>query len=795
MSKKFLLIILTLILIFSISACEKETAGTNTPADSEETASAEMTIVEEAGMKNVFSETSTNLNFEVSFNREYTKYFDKMFIMDGRIYTAGDRVKKDPDINITTNLSMRSGDMESFFHEYCHLLSFDENGENMEIRKITQVNPDPMCDIRFMWYDSEYNQITIEDYNLTYTLHKRTFDDEIIFSMPLDDIFKEVSIRSMVIGEDDNIYISNNYQLLIISKDGEILKNITTRNFWESGGGYIYTVASAHGKKPIFTMYAYDGANVVYNYYDWETDDFIPIEMPLVDDPDNFGLVTKYGIIMYGEGYDYYYYNDAGIYGYDIAGNTLTKVMDWMNSDITANETNGILPISPERMARVYTEGGAYNRLYSILTRVPDDEIPEKTYLSIGYIAPKPPEYLTRAVSNFNANNDFFRITLTNYYNADSEADPAVRLNAAIAGGNAPDILFGNDYLPLLSYSNKDMLVDMNEFLNEYDGLRENLLPFVTKAAIRNKLTYMPTGFNVDTLIGKTANVGDKVNWTFTDMLEIYKSGKIITHDLSKNFLYTYSLDKIIADCVDYTAASCDFNKQGFKDFIELMKLLPDDYDVTQEYGPNYMQIHNDRYEAHRKDEILLASVFVFSLPEYVDPIVYNFRDAPTTAIGYPTISGDMRGDYVNTCGFSILNSSENIDVAWQFIMYCLSDHFAGFTLSNLYNVSTSSGIDTCNGKYFGLMTARVYDDFNNVGKDSNAFVDGVDGINITYSEWYDRFNDYIKYVENYVPKDNDIRKIIIDELSAYYGADKNIDDVIKVIQSRVSVYLSEMWG
>jgi|GEM_PF-1384667 hypothetical protein len=788
MVKRLCMLVLVM-LLFTLSSC-KNTKTDTSSENNDETTNTALTVIEEAGMKNVFAETPTNLNFQVSFLRDYTRYYDKMFIMDGRVYVAGDRVKKDPDINVTTNLSLRPTDNEALFHVHSRLLSFDFNGENMEIREVTQVNPDILADIRFMWYDSEYNQITIEDYNLGYTLHKRTFDDEIIFSIPLDDMFGEEIIRSMVIGEDDNIYISNNYKLLIISKDGEILKFIESAGSWVVDNFYIFSVGSAHGKKPIFTMY--DGINAVYRYYDWETDSFIPIEMQLIDDPSNFSITTNYGVIMYGEGYDYYYLNNVGIYGYDIATATLTKVLDWMNSDITAKETHGIIPVSAEKMARVYIEGGGFERMYSILNRVPDDEIPEKTYLSIGYIDPKTPEYLIRAVSNFNANNDFFRITMTNYYNADT---PDLRLNAAIAGGNAPDLLFINDYMPLLSYSNKDMLVDLNEFLIEYEGLRDNLLPFVKKAAIRNKLTYMPTGFTVNTLFGKTANIGDKGTWTFGDMLEMYKSGKTITHDLSKDFLYTYALDKIIADCVDYSTASCDFDKQGFKDFIELMKLLPDSYDITQDYGENYMQILNERYEAHRKDEILLISNNVFSLPEYLDPLINNFRDAEVTAIGYPTINGDVRGDYVNTCGFSVLNSSENIDVAWQFIMYCLSDHFAGFTLSNGYNVSTSSAIDTCNGKYYGLMTTRFYDDFTNVGKDSAAFVNGVDGINITYNEWFDEFNDYIKYVENYVPKDNDIRNIITDELSDYYTANKNIDDVIKVIESRISVYLSEIWG
>ena len=777
MAKK-LLILLTLLLL--ISGCKNAAEKVDTPLsdNNKETTLTEMAIFEESGMKNVFASVVTNLEFKLKFMHYGAYYFNKMFYLDGRIYIASDRFKEGNE-----RKEYRENESGGGYHMNCNLLSFDTNGENMELREITQVNPDPLSDVIFMWYDSEFNQITIEDYKFEYTLHKRTFDDELIFSLSLKDVFGDFVIHSMVIGEDDNIYIAGYNILMIVSKDGEILKTITSEN------SAIYEVSSAHGKKPIFMKAQQNG--LVYEYFDMETETFIPIEMPVANGMYNY--VENH--IYYGEGYDYYTYTGIGIYGYDIATNTLTKVLDWMNSDITLSESFSFLPITPEKMARIYMDGSGYNMLYSIMNHVPDEEIPDKTYLSIGYIYPYNDRYLSRAVSGFNANNDFYRITLTNYYNVNSEVDPTVRLNTAIAAGNGPDILFMNDYLSALSYSNKDMLVDLTDYLNEYESLSESMLPFVKNAEIKGKLTYFPTGFIVNTLIGKTANIGDKGTWTFGDMLEMYKSGKTITHDLSKNTLNTYTLDKIIADCVDYSTASCDFNKQGFKDFIELMKLLPDSYDNSQDYGTNREQILNERYEAHRKDEILLASAYVLALTDYINPIINNFRDAEVTAIGYPTINGDVRGDYVNTCGFSVLNSSENIDVAWQFIMYCLSDHFTNFTLENGYNVSTTNAIDRCNSKYYGLMTSRFYDDFNHIGKDYDAFVDGVDGIHITYNEWFDYFNDYIKYVENYVPKDNDIRNIITDELSDYYTANKNIDDVIKVIESRISVYLSEIWG
>ena len=779
MMRKLLILTLTILLI--LSGCDKKDT-----ALSDETTQ-DMTVIEEAGMKNVFRATENNMQFKYVFLNVYDKYFDRIFYMDGKVYLAAGTSKRNL-MDDFANHSQREDDYENFIHTGCVLLSFDSDGVNEETIEITQVNPSLFADIRFMRYDSEYNQITIEDFQREYTLYKRTGNDELIFSMSLKDIFGEdITIRSMGTDENDNIYITSYNILLIVSKDGEILTNIK----YKDGFG-LHGVTSAQGKKPIFKTASKDG--ILFQYFDIATGEFTPIE--LVTPMGNHNYEENH--IMYGEGYDYYYYNNIGVYGYDIASNTLTKVLDWLNSDITLSETSAFLPLSPERMVKLHVKGAGYDKVYSLLERASDDEIPDKTYLSIGYIDPNNNKYLTRAVSDFNKNNDFYRITLTNYFTGDREAlDPALRLNNAIAAGEAPDMLFVNSYMPILSYSNKDMLVDLNEFLAEYEGLQENLLPFVKNAEIKDKLTYMITGFTGYTLMGKTSNIGDKGKWTFGEMLEMYKSSPSdvqLMHDLSRHTLAAYALDKLIADCVDYSAMTCDFSKQGVKDFLELMKILPDYYDYSQEYGGDYIQIQNERFEAHRKDEILLSSMFIITVRDYLDTKINNYRDADTTVIGYPTINGDIRGDYLDTVGFALLNSAENKDVAWDFIMYCLSDHISSYSIDNGYLTPTRSGIDRCNQDY-GLMDYNAYDDFVSIGKDHDAFVDGVDGIYIKCSDWFGEFNGYVKNIENFVYRDNDIRAIIFDELSSFFTTDKTADEIIKVIQSRVSVYLSEMWG
>jgi ABC-type sugar transport system, periplasmic component len=750
MKKLFLLLI---ILLLFTSCKKKETI--ETPAETITTIVEGVTIVEEVGMKNVFA--SNRMKPANRYNFLEANFSDTVFIMNNRIYAA----------------SKMGVDKETgyFYEKVLH--SYDMNGENEEFIIITPVIENST--VEFMWYDSMYNIITIEQLDYKYTLNKRAETGEIHFTLQLN-ITDE--IISMGIGENDNIYFGTKNKVFIYSNNGDFICDLSLDY-------QLDYISSAHGRKPILKMY--DTNNYVkYRYINYETKAFEELEMPLTS------VYYEYSNILYGDGFDYYHVNNNGVYGYDIETNTLTKKLDWINSDIKFMRILTFSIISPDKMLLIQFDYSVAFTTFTILDRLNDNEITEKIYLSIGYINPYSDAYLEGIVYNFNKDNDKYRITIKNYYSQYDELDPMLRLNNDIASGNSPDMIHMNNYLSILNYSKNDMFVDLNDYLDE--ELKSNLLPIAKDSTINNKLYQMITSFSVTTLMGKTDNIGENTAWSFNDVINLYNQlpkEKVLSLDFTKFDLTNYILPYLIPYYVDYDNGVCEFNKQDFKEFIELYKIVPDDY-----LGYNLPDFENTIY---RNDEVLVGSVVGIDVSSFIMGKGRYFRDNETTIIGYPTPDGENHCDIINAKGFSILNTSANKEIAWDFIKYCLSDEYAEISVfESGYIIPTKIGIVLTNSKYYN-MYIYVTDDFKTmlhseiIEKVESQYGSGVylhiDG------ETIDEFSDYLYSLNSYVHKDTDVINIINDELTNYINTNKSIDDTIKAIQSRVSIYMSEVWG
>ena len=454
--------------------------------------------------------------------------------------------------------------------------------------------------------------------------------------------------------------------------------------------------------------------------------------------------------------------------------------------------------ISPDKMLLIQFDYSVAYTTFTILDRLNDDKITKKIYLSIGYINPYSDAYLEGIVYNFNKDNDKYRITTKNYYSQYDELDPMLRLNNDIAAGNSPDIIYMNDYLSILNYSKNDMFADLNDYLD--DDLKNNLLPIAKDSIINNKLYQMITNFSVTTLMGKTDNIGENNAWSFHDVINLYNQSpenNVLSLEFTKFHLTNYILPYLIPYYVDYNNGVCDFNKQDFKEFIELYKIVPETY-----LGYNLPDFENTTEylsSLYRNDEVLIGSVSGIDVSSFIMEKGRYFRDDEVTDIGYPTPDGENHCDIINAKGFSILNTSVNKETAWEFIKYCLSDDYAEISVFEGGNIiPTITGIEFTNSKYRDMYIYAT-DDFKTLLH--SKMIDDVEsqygsGVYLHINdEVIDEFNNYLFSLNNYTHKDKDVVNIITEELSALANSNKSIDDTIKAIQSRVSIYMSEMWG
>lgn len=759
MLKKFVLIVIMAVFSALLLCCNKDKIKTEKAAETTISEYQGMTIIEPVGMTNVFSSN------RVKFSNRYNFYDtnasnDIVFIMDGRIY-----------ISAKMGVDKESG----YFYEKA-LQSYDLNGCNEEYIIFAPVIENSA--IEFLWYDSDYNVISIEQSEYEYTLYKKSPSNEILFSIPLN---VKDPIISMVIGENNNIYFGTENTVIVYSSDGELIHK-------QSLSYTLAYISSAHGKKPILKMY--DKNNFVkYQYINVDMKKLENIEMPVKS------IYYGYSNIIYGEGYDYYHVTITGVYGYDIKNNTLTKTLDWINSDIqyTLGTVFIFSILSADKMYMIQFDYTVMETMFTVLDRMNEKDIPEKVYLSIGYISPFSAQYLESVVSLFNKDNNKYRITLKNYYSPYDELDPMLRLNNDIASGNSPDMIYMNEYISLLSYSKNGMFVDLSEYLTDDKELYNNLLPLASESAkINGKLYQMITNFTITTLMGKTKNIGEKDRWSFRDAINMYKKSLAngnISSVFNKLYFKEIIMPEIISEYIDYEKGVCDFNKQGFGDFLELMKMLPDNMDVREvaEYN-NFMHY---LYSKSRNDESLIELVGpIMGVSTFMQEKAYFFRDDDVNIIGFPSGEGAEHKDVIKANGFSIINSSEHKDAAWELIKYCLSDKFADVgVFENSAIIPTNTGIDIINKRYKDKdMYLYITDNFRNillskVDENDEKQMEQRHGTGIYVhldEKVMDEFKKYVNELGAYVQKDTNIINIINEEIDEYLNTNKSTDDTIK---------------
>jgi ABC-type glycerol-3-phosphate transport system substrate-binding protein len=477
------------------------------------------------------------------------------------------------------------------------------------------------------------------------------------------------------------------------------------------------------------------------------------------------------------------------LYSFDVNTGEYTTLLSWLDSDINGSSVQGLAANGEDTIAVILwnfspSMGTSYD--LAVMTKTPADQIPERTILTLGalYLG----DTLTDAVINFNRTNDTYRVTLVDYsaYNTEDDADAGSdQLQRDIIAGSCPDILYLTTG-SVQKYINKGALADLTSLMEQDDSISmDDLVSGVlTSYEADGKLYAMPMGFNLDTLVGSYKLLGDRDGWTMTEMTEIAKSlvdGVEIMpwfsqSDFLNNMVYTY-----MSDFVDYANATCSFDSEEFQQLLELCSQFPEEYDYDNAYAGDTME------------EVQTGNALVYE--EYMstaDEIVYFYQLYSQangfTAIGYPTSTGNGAKIYASS-PVGISSKCQNQAGAWEFIKSLLSDENQ---LGSWYLPVTNSAL---NQVLEEAMEQSYYtDEYGNQQSDDRTYWIGdtaytVDPIT---QEQADAFVEYVNGATTVATYDSDIMDIVTEEAEAYFAGDKSAEEVTKLIQNRVSIYLGE---
>ena len=398
-------------------------------------------------------------------------------------------------------------------------------------------------------------------------------------------------------------------------------------------------------------------------------------------------------------------------------------------------------------------------------------------------------------VINFNRHSSDCRISIKDYseYNTDDDYSAGLtKLTTEIMAGNMPDLLAMSD-LPYEQLAAKGLLEDLYPFLDADSELgREDIMDNVLRASeINGGLYQIASQFNVMSLIGSSKVVGDEPGWTYDELYEALatmpEGCDIMDYYATRDAILQALLIINMNSFVDWTTGKCSFEGKDFTDMLEFAAHFPETVPDDGEYVSDTTRI------AEGKQMLMSAGIYD------IDDSFYNnsYFGGSITYIGYPTNEGV--GNVLNlTNNYGMSSSCKNKEAAWQFLRGLLtmdSQRFYGLpTNKNLFEQ-----------KMKAAMTPEYEEDENgNIRLDENG-----EKSMIPRSTWRDELGNEVVYyalteedaaklreaivaADRLYTQDTGLVEIVQEMTQAYFAGQKSAEEVARLVQSKVSIYVNE---
>ena len=549
-----------------------------------------------------------------------------------------------------------------------------------------------------------------------------------------------------------------------------------------TSGAYINSIV-ANAAGDVYTT-EYGGSGLVAKKVDFVSGQFV-------------GSVnlTGYGILLAGDGYDFYLKNNMAIYGYNFADGKETMIMNFLDSDMQGSFVNSICTIDPKNFLFSTNSMEGSEEGVSLYTKVNPEDVKEKKIIVLGGL------YLgysdvNAMVMKFNKSNEEYRIRTFDYSVYNSSEDPTAaekQLRNDILTNCGPDIILTNDLSDTNVYADKKVFADLYPIMQKNGVNKDDFLPNVLDAGSKDGKLYMfIPKFTVYCMITKEANLKGKKGLSFKDFATLEQQyncvGSAVPYtvraDLIQNVMYNNS-----DEFYDVASGTCKFNTQGFKDLLEWAKNYPDDFDKAYEKFE-----HIDESELFPRNAIVAENMNLSSFRAFNREELGKVHDR-AALIGYPSMEGEKAGVIIPEVSIAIANNTAHQDACFEFLKLFMEDSYQIGTMeedSYTYNFPSKKAAFDRLGEISMEDPFYFEDGKKTYYKESVYTPQGQKEIEPISQERLD-------YVKNFIYSCNTLRSgnesiisLVNEEASAYFNNQKSLDDVAGVVQSRVEIYVRE---
>lgn len=541
--------------------------------------------------------------------------------------------------------------------------------------------------------------------------------------------------------------------------------------------------------------------NMYLNYYNSE----FTKQFAKKIDPAAFDLATEeielsgsmynYYSFMPGTGdVDFYVTNQEGVSTYSFGDEEPKLIMNYIDSDFSGNSINNMCPIDETSFVGSYYGMEDSATSVALFTKVNPEDIVDKQVILYGcdYI-----DYnIKRHIMEFNKENEKYRVQVKDYsvYNSmDDYMAGNTQLNNDILAGNTPDILQLNANMAIDSYMSKGLFEDLNPYFEKDEELNKEdfLVNLFDAVSVNGKLYQIFPCFSVQTVLGKTKYVGEKIGWNFDDLnaaMEKMPEGCVSFAEMTRALMLNIAISMGKGDYVNIETGECSFESQEFMQLLEFINQFPEEIDYATLYDDeNYYASYQTIY---REDRALLMNTGFYRYKDYNSTVKAQFGE-DVTMIGFPVKEGSGNV-FMTQMAMTMSSKSAVKDGAWEFMRYFLTDEFQ--TSDNIWGFPVS---------------LKALEALEKAAQEKEFFINQETGEKEEYDEtrWVNdveviidpmtaeeakEFTGFLKTLDREYNVDNELINIITEEAAPYFNGQKSVEEVAKIIQSRVQIYVNE---
>ncbi len=475
------------------------------------------------------------------------------------------------------------------------------------------------------------------------------------------------------------------------------------------------------------------------------------------------------GFAVSGAGeYDFFYGDEYAIYGWNDGEST--EIVNWVNSDF--DDVHYLYPVLDEQfVVQVSPPMGGRMETW-LLEKRTQEEINNTQCISLA--VHNLPDGLKQAVMDYNRTADGYRIMIKDYgmyNNAENDYGGGMeRFKQDMLDGIIADLVCA-DQLRFDSLANKGLFADWYKFMEQDKEFKKDdyLTNFFEAYETNGRLQRLGTSFSVITAGAKSKYVGTEQGITISELMALRDTlpkGMELYGLYNKEWMiqnYFYSTQNSF---VNRKTAECHFNTPEFTALLQMFK--------------DYPEMGASGFRAVQNDEILLYEY------SFRQPIGYHalksvvFREDDMTLLGYPMPEGTEGNGGIFGTDYTISVNSESKyqDIAWDFMKHLLSENYQK-KLTNampIHRASLEEDMLTATKQSLQMM----------------YFETGEVNVGAATEEEMAEFYDYVQNITTCYYYDETVYNILWEEVQMMLAGDQSPQEAAEMIQSRVSIYLSE---